>query len=39
MPAVRLDRLILSAARSTGAKLITRGETLSDLGLVDVVWS
>jgi PIN domain nuclease of toxin-antitoxin system len=33
------DRLIVSAARSTGAKLITKDESLADSGLVDVVWS
>ena len=33
------DRLIIAAARSTRAKLISRDETLQDLGLVDVVWS
>jgi PIN domain nuclease of toxin-antitoxin system len=32
------DRLIVATGRSTGAKLISRDETLRDLGLVDVVW-
>ena len=33
------DRLVVSAARSLGAKLITKDESLADTGLVDVVWS
>jgi len=33
------DRLIISAARSVGAKLITKDESLADTGLVEVVWS
>jgi PIN domain nuclease of toxin-antitoxin system len=33
------DRLIVSAARSLGARLISKDETLADSGLVDVVWS
>ena len=33
------DRLILSAARSIGAKLITKDEALSASGLIQVVWA
>jgi PIN domain nuclease of toxin-antitoxin system len=33
------DRLIVSAARATGAKLISRDEKLQDLGVVSVVWA
>jgi PIN domain nuclease of toxin-antitoxin system len=32
------DRLIVSAARCAGARLISRDENLRDMGLVDVVW-
>jgi PIN domain nuclease of toxin-antitoxin system len=32
------DRLIVGAARSLGAKLISRDETLTESGLVEVVW-
>jgi PIN domain nuclease of toxin-antitoxin system len=33
------DRLLVSAARSLGAPLLTRDQALSDSGLVSVVWS
>ncbi len=33
------DRLIVAAARSVGAKLISRDAGLRELGLVDVVWA
>ena len=33
------DRLIVAAARRMGAALITRDESLADLGLVRIVWS
>jgi PIN domain nuclease of toxin-antitoxin system len=33
------DRLIVAAARSVGARLITRDATLAELGLVDIIWS
>ena len=33
------DRLILSAARSRGAKLITKDAEVEELGLVQTVWS
>lgn len=33
------DRFMVAATRSVGGKLITRDETLRELGLVDVVWS
>ncbi|HUF75252.1 MAG TPA: type II toxin-antitoxin system VapC family toxin [Longimicrobiales bacterium] len=32
------DRLIVAAARRTGAKLISRDERLADSGLVGLVW-
>ena len=32
------DRLIVAAARSVEARLITRDATLEDLGLVDIIW-
>ena len=32
------DRLIVAAARVTGAKLISRDEAIAELGVVDVVW-
>lgn len=32
------DRLIVAAARSVGAKLISRDAALQELGLVDVIW-
>jgi PIN domain nuclease of toxin-antitoxin system len=33
------DRLIVSAARCTGSKLVSKDATIAELGLVDVVWS
>jgi PIN domain nuclease of toxin-antitoxin system len=33
------DRLIISAARATNARLVTRDEKLSETNLVQVVWS
>ena len=33
------DRLIVAAARSVGAKLISRDAALGDLGLVDIIWT
>lgn len=33
------DRLIVSAARAVGAKLVTRDRSLAGLGLVRTVWS
>jgi len=33
------DRLIVAAARSTGAKLISRDAALQKLGLVEVIWA
>jgi len=32
------DRLIVAAARSVGAKLISRDAALEELGLVDIIW-
>jgi PIN domain nuclease of toxin-antitoxin system len=32
------DRLIVAAARAVGAKLVTKDQVLTDLGLVPVVW-
>jgi PIN domain nuclease of toxin-antitoxin system len=32
------DRLIVSAARVHGARLVTRDEAIAGLGLVPVVW-
>lgn len=32
------DRLIVAAARSVGAKLVTRDARLEELGLVEIVW-
>lgn len=34
-----LDRLILAAARATGARLITRDAALEESGLVEIIWS
>jgi PIN domain nuclease of toxin-antitoxin system len=41
LPMIRdpFDRLIVSAARVHGARLVTRDEALGKLGLVHVVWS
>jgi PIN domain nuclease of toxin-antitoxin system len=33
------DRLIVAAARSVGAKLISRDAMLKELGLVEIVWA
>lgn len=33
------DRLVVAAARSAGAKLITRDAKLHELGLIEVIWS
>lgn len=33
------DRLIVSAARASGAKLVTRDAAVAELGLVQTVWS
>jgi len=33
------DRLIVSASRAVGAKLVTRDDSLQDQGLVQTIWS